>query len=190
MEQPLTAVYDANILYPAPLRDLFIRVAQAGLVRARWTETIHEEWIRNVLKDNPRRSDEGLARTRTLMNEAVRDCRVTGHKDLIPSLSLPDPDDRHVLAAAIRAGAGVIVTYNLTDFPAEALTRFDIEAQHPDDFPVGLLDLVPGVVCAAVKRQRESLQNPPKTAEELLATLESQGLPQAVARLRQFIDLL
>ena len=53
MEQPVTAVYDANILYPAPLRDLFIRLAQAGLVRARWTETIHDEWIRNVLKDNP-----------------------------------------------------------------------------------------------------------------------------------------
>jgi hypothetical protein len=58
MELPVTAVYDANILYPGPLRDLFIRVAQAGLVRARWTETIHEEWMRNVLKDNPRPSDE------------------------------------------------------------------------------------------------------------------------------------
>jgi hypothetical protein len=190
MEHPVTAVYDANILYPAPLRDLFIRIAQAGLVRARWTETIHEEWMRNVLKDNPHVSAERLARTGTLMNEAVRDCLVTGYEDLIASLSLPDPDDRHVLAAAIRAGADIIVTYNLTDFPAETLARFDIEAQHPDDFLVGLLNVAPGVVCAAVKRQRESLQNPPKTAEELLATLESQGLTQAVARLRQFIDML
>jgi predicted nucleic acid-binding protein len=152
MEQPVTAVYDANILYPAPLRDLFIRLAQAGLVRARWTEAIHEEWSRNVLKDNPRLSAERLARTRTLMNEAVRDCLVTGYEDLIPSLSLPDPDDRHVLAAAIRASADLIVTYNLTDFPAATLARFDIEALHPDDFLVGLLDLAPGVVCAAVKR--------------------------------------
>jgi hypothetical protein len=79
MEQPVTAVYDANILYPAPMRDLFIRLAQAGLVRARWTETIHDEWIRNVLKDNPHLSAERLARTRTLMNEAVRDCLVTGY---------------------------------------------------------------------------------------------------------------
>lgn len=190
MEQAVTAVYDANILYPAPLRDLFIRVAQAGRVRARWTETIHEEGIRNVLKDNPRLSAERLARTRTLMNEAVRDCLVTGYEDLIASLSLPDPDDRHVLAAAIRAGADVIVTYNLTDFPTEKLARFDIEAQHPDGFLVGLLDLAPGVVCAAVKRQGESLQNPAKTAEELLAALEGQGLTQAVAWLRQFIDVL
>ena len=164
MEQPVTAVYDANTLYPAPLRDLLIRLAQAGLVRARWTETIHDEWVRNVLKDNPRLSAERLARTRALMNEAVRDCLVTGYEDLIASLSLPDPDDRHVLAAAIRAGADVIVTYNLADFPTKALARFDVEAQHPDDFLVCLLDQAPGVVCAAVKRQREGLRNPPKTA--------------------------
>src|SRR5262245_16383071 len=134
MGPPVLAVYDANILYPAPLRDLFIRLAQARLVRARWTDTIHDEWFRNVLKDNPQLSPERLARTRTLMNEAVRDCLVTGYEDLIESVTPPDPDDRHVLAAAIRAGAGVIVTYNLADFPAEALARFDIEAQHPDDF--------------------------------------------------------
>jgi hypothetical protein len=92
-------------------------------------------------------------------------------------LTLPDPDDRHVLAAAIRGGAEVIVTYNLTDFPVETLARFDIEALHPDDFVVGLLDAAPGVVCATVKRQREGLRNPPKTADELLTTLEGQGLP-------------
>jgi hypothetical protein len=144
MELPATAVYDANILYPAPLRDLFIRLAQAGLVRARWTETIHDEWLRNVLKDNLRLSPERLARTRSLMNEAVRDCLITGYEELIDSLALPDPDDRHVLAAAIRAGAGIIVTYNLADFPADTLARFDIEAQHPDDFLVSLLDAAPG----------------------------------------------
>ena len=67
MEQPVTAVYDANILYSAPLRDLFIRIAQVGLVLGRWTETIHDEWTRNVLKDNPRLSVERLARTRNLI---------------------------------------------------------------------------------------------------------------------------
>ena len=190
MEPPVTAVYDANTLYPAPLRDLLIRLAQAGLVRARWTETIHDEWVRNVLKDNPRLSAERLARTRALMNEAVRDCLVTGYEDLIASLSLPDPDDRHVLAAAIRAGADVIVTFNLADFPAKALAPFDVEAQHPDDFLVGLLDQAPDVVCATVKRQREGLRNPPKTAADLLTALEGQGLTQAVAVLRRFIELL
>jgi hypothetical protein len=190
MEQPVTAVYDANILYPAPLRDLFIRISQTGLVRARWTDTIHDEWLRSVLKDNPQLSPERLARTRALMNEAVRDCLVTGYEDLIESLTLPDADDRHVLAAAIRAGAEVIVTKNLKDFPPETLSRFGIEAMHPDDFLVSLLGLAPGLVCAAVKRQRESLRNPPRSVEELLNTLESQGVVQAVTQLRQFADLL
>jgi predicted nucleic acid-binding protein len=190
MEPPVTAVYDANILYPAPLRDLFIRLAQAGMVRAKWTETIHDEWLRNVLKDNPHLSPDRLARTRNLMNEAVRDCLVTDYEDLIDSLALPDPNDRHVLAAAIRAGAKVIVTFNLSDFPRASLAHYDVEALHPDDFLVGLLNVVPGTVCATVKRQRESLRSPPKTVEELLTTLEDQGLPQTVARLRHFADLL
>ena len=129
MDHPVTAVYDANILYPAPLRDLFIRLAQAGLVRARWTEAIHDEWVRNILKDNPALSPDRLARTRALMNEAVRDCLVTGYEDLIESLSLPDPDDRHVLAAAIRADAEVIVTFNLKDFPEGTLASYTARGQ-------------------------------------------------------------
>jgi hypothetical protein len=121
---------------------------------------------------------------------ASPDGLVTGYEDLIQSLSLPDPDDRHVLAAAIRTGASVIMTRNLADFPSGILAAHGVEAQHPDDFVVALLDLEPDAVCAAVKAQRESLRNPPKTAEELLATLEAQGLTQAVARLRQFATTL
>lgn len=190
MDHPVIAVYDANVLYPAPLRDLFIRLAQAGLVRARWTEAIHDEWVRSVLKENPSLSAERLTRTKTLMNEAVRDCLVTGYEDVIESLAIPDADDRHVLAAAIRADAEVINTFNLKEFPATSLASYDIEAQHPDEFLVSLFEAAPGPVCGAVKRQREGLRNPPKTAEELLATLECQGLVQTVSRLRQFAGLL
>lgn len=189
MEHPVTAVYDANILYPAPLRDLFIRLAQAGLVRAKWTDAIHDEWIRSVLKDKPHLSAERLSRTRTLMNEAVRDCLVTGYEDLIVSLELPDSNDRHVLAAAVRANAECIVTCNLKDFPPESLSPFDLQAVHPDAFILELLDFAPAEVCTVVKRQQEALRNPPKSLEELFATLEGQGLPQSVARLRQFGDL-
>lgn len=74
-----TAVYDVNILYPAPLRDLIIRLAQAGLVQEKWTDTIHEEWMRNVLKDRPDLSPQRLARTNELMNEALRDCHKPPH---------------------------------------------------------------------------------------------------------------
>jgi predicted nucleic acid-binding protein len=186
----LTAIYDACVLYPAPLRDLLMHLALTDLFRAKWTDAIHEEWMRSVLEQRPDLKPEQLERTRSLMNAHVRDCLVTGYEDLIESLALPDPDDRHVLAAAIRGRADVIVTYNLADFPAEVLARYAMVAQHPDDFINHLLDLAPGSVCAAVKRQREGLRNPPKSAEELLATLESLGLAQTVARLRGFIDLL
>ncbi len=190
MERPITAVYDANILYSAPLRDLFIRLAQAELVLARWTNQIHDEWIRNVLANNPQLSSERLERTRTLMNEAIRDSLVAGYEDLIPGLALPDPDDRHVLAAGVRAGANVIVTFNLSDFPASVLQPLGIEAQHPDDFIAHLIDLAPETVCAAAKRQREGLKNPPKTVEEYLETLARLSLPKTVIRLRAFADLI
>ena len=179
-----TAIYDACVLYPAPLRDLLMHLALTDLFRAKWTDAIHDEWIKNVLENRPDLTREQLERTRALMNVHVRDCLVTGYEDLIPSITLPDPDDRHVLAAAIRGRADVIVTFNLADFPSDALARYGIETQHPDDFIVHLLDLTPGPVCAAVKWQRESLRNPPKSAEDLLATFESQRLPQTVGRLR------
>jgi hypothetical protein len=181
---------DACVLYPAPLRSLLMYLALTDLFGAKWTDAVHEEWMRSVQRDYPDISRAKAERVRDLMNADVRDCLVTDYDDLIPALTLPDPDDRHVLAAAIRAGADVIVTINLADFPAATLKTYGIEAQHPDDFVIHLLDLAPGTVCAAVKRQRESLRNPPKSAEELLATFQKQGLSQTVARLREFIDLL
>lgn len=185
-----TAVYDACVLYPAPLRDLLMHLALSGMFRAKWTNEIHDEWIRNVLKDRPDLKAEQLERTRTLMNSHVRDCLVTNYEDLIPALVLPDSKDRHVLAAAIRSGADVIVTYNLKDFPSDVLGKYGIEAQHPDKFIMHLLDLAPQVVCAAVKRQRQNLKNPPKTVAELLEVLEQQSLPETVGTLRAFSELI
>ena len=100
----ITALCDACVLYPAPLRDLLMYLAQAGLFRARWTEAIHREWIENLLENEPKRDRARLERTRDLMNEAIPDCLVTDYEELIAALTLPDPDDRHVLAAAIRVG--------------------------------------------------------------------------------------
>lgn len=104
------AVYDACVLHPAPLRDLLLRLALTDLFRARWIEEIHAEWVRSVIE---RRSDlkpEQLRRTRELMDRSVPDCLVTGYESLVEQLRLPDPHDRHVLAAAICCQAGVIVT--------------------------------------------------------------------------------
>lgn len=167
-----------------------MHVALTDLYRAKWTDAIHDEWIRNVLKDRPDLKPEQLQRTRELMNSHVRDCLVTGYETLIDGVTLPDPDDRHVLAAAIRAGADIIVTFNLTDFPEASLKPYGIEAQHPDDFLTFQLDLAPNIVCTAAKRHRASLKNPPKDVDEYLGTLEVQGLAQTVSGLRQFAELI
>ena len=111
-------LYDACVLYPAPLRDLLVRLANTGVVRARWSAAILDECFRNILENRPELKPEALQRTRELMTRAVPDCMVTGFEQLIDGLVLPDSDDRHVLAAAIRAGAQAIVTFNLGDFPA------------------------------------------------------------------------
>ncbi len=177
----LTALYDACVLYPAPLRDLLMHLALTDLFRAKWTDLIQEEWIRNVLSDRPDLTREKLERVRALMDAHVSDCLVTGYKRLIPTLVLPDPGDRHVLAAAIRGQAGVIVTYNLADFPREALGRYGIEAQDPDDFILRLLSQDRDKVLGAVRDQRLSLRHPPKTPQEMLDTFAQQRLPKTVA---------
>ena len=144
----------------------------------------------SLAKARPELKREKLERTRELMDSHVRDCLVTNYEDLIPALNLPDKKDRHVFAAAIRAGADVIVTYNLKDFPPSELSPYDIEAQHPDEFLMHLLDLAPGAVCGSVKTVRARLKNPPVTTEQYLATLERLELVQTVGVLRSYAALL
>src|SRR5690606_9653017 len=112
-----TVIYDANVLYPAPLRSVLMFLAQTDLFRARWTLDIHEEWIRNLLLKRPDLSRKKLEWLRDMMIEAVPDSLVTGYEPAIDGLEVPDPDDRHVLAAALRANAEIIGTANLKDFP-------------------------------------------------------------------------
>ncbi|MHB8898719.1 MAG: PIN domain-containing protein [Thermoguttaceae bacterium] len=185
-----TALYDACVLYPAPLRDLLMQLAVTDLFRAKWTDEIHEEWICSLLKNRLDLRREQLERTRNLMNTHVRDCLVTGYQELIPALTLPDPEDRHILAAAIRSRTDVIVTFNVRHFPQDVLSTYGIVAQHPDEFLMHLLHLAAPVVCAAAKRQRQNLKNPPKTVDDYLAALERQGLAQTVACLRGFAELI
>ena len=180
-----TVVYDACVLFPAPLRDLLMRLALVGLFRARWSAQIHEEWLRSLLEKRPELTRAQLERTRDLMNTSVLDSLVTGHEPLIEAIVLPDPDDRHVVAAAIRCGADAIVTYNLKDFPEAALQPLGIEAQHPDDFVLCQIDLGLAVVLRARREQRAALKNPPRSLDDFLNTLESQQLVQTVARLRR-----
>ncbi len=182
-------LFDACVLYPAPLRDFLLRLAQSGLFAAKWTERIHDEWITNLLKVRPELKDK-LKRTKGLMNEAVPDCLVTGYEPFIASLELPDANDKHILAAAIRCGAQIIVTFNLKDFPSEILDTYGIEAMHPDVFIEHQMSLHQGIVIGIAKKHRNSLKNPPKDAHAYLATLAAQGLVITADKLREFVELI
>jgi predicted nucleic acid-binding protein len=178
------AVYDANVLYPSVLRDVLIRIAAAGLVQAKWTDSILDETFRNLRANRPDLDAQKLERTREAMRGALRDCLVIGYEPLIDSLTLPDPDDRHVLAAAIRAKAQVIVTFNLKDFPPENLGPWDVEAVHPDAFLEAQIDLNPQIVYAVLQRIADSCRKPPLTVANLVESLERTGLVASVAALR------
>ncbi len=168
-----------------------IRLAQTRRFRARWTEAIQREWLTALLRNRPETHDEAkLARTMTLMNQAVPDCLVTGYERLTEQLSLPDSNDRHVLAAAIRCGAQAIVTMNVKDFPSEALAEFEIVPRHPDDFILDLADLEPAVVTAAAKLQRAALKGAPSHQKTFVSKLRQQGLPGVAAFLQNEIALI
>ena len=161
-----------------------MRLATTDLFRARWTDRIHDEWMRNVLKDRQDLSLEQLERTRDLMNLHCHDALVTNYEGIISQLLLPDPDDRHVLAAAIWCGADAIITYNLKDFPKHELSKYEIEAIHPDDFVINNIDLNIAKVLEAARKQRASLKHPPIDVDMFLDVLLKQGLPRTVDILR------
>jgi len=181
-------VYDACVLHPAPLRDLLVRIANTGIVRARWSERILDECFGSIIARRSDLNPASLARTRALMCEAVPDCIVKGFEHLEAGLHLPDAKDAHVLAAGIRAGAQAIVTFNLKDFPDHVLQRYDMEPKHPDEFVLDSIDLAPAAVARCVTEQAAACRNPTMTVEQVLGTLRSAGLVRSVARLHELLQ--
>jgi predicted nucleic acid-binding protein len=179
-------VYDACVLYPFHLRDLLVRLAMSGLFQAKWTDAILDECFGSLRRDRSDLDPVRLDHTRQLMCTVVRDCLVTGYEPLVQGLELPDPDDRHVLAAAIRSNAQVIVTWNLKDFPASVLEAFAIEAQSPDRFVRHLIDLAPARVAQVLTEQASALEAPPISFEDLLRLLRRDGLTTAMAALEEY----
>jgi len=190
MKAPLTAVYDACVLYPAMLRDFLMWLGLSGCVRARWSRSIQEEWKRNLLRNQPNLQHTQLDRVSDLMDNAIPDCLVEGYEALIADVSLPDPDDRHVLAAAIHGDASVIVTFNLRDFPRESLAPFGIEALHPDDFILQLFERDAVAVISAARHQRAQLVHPSIDTEHYLEMLRKQGLIKTADALADYRDRL
>jgi predicted nucleic acid-binding protein len=165
-------------------------LALSGRFRARWSLEIHNEWKRNLLKNRPDLTTQQLDRTSVLMDQAIPDACVTGYEELIAGLTLPDLDDRHVLAAAIRCNADVIVTFNRKDFPSSALTPYGIEAQHPDEFVDNLFHLDPTAVLSAAERQRSQLKTPTMEVDTYLDLLLRQGLVLSVTSLSKYRAML
>ena len=176
------AVLDACVLIPAALRDTLLRASDAALYRAHWSEHILEEVARNLAEGfiGPERAASLVRQVREHFPDAA--VPLERYEPLIGVMT-NHPKDRHVLAAAVAAGAEVIVTRNLRDFPAEALEPYGVEAQSPDEFLVSLFDLYPSLMVGIIERQAANLKNPPATVERVLDTLAVDA-PSFVAQIR------
>jgi hypothetical protein len=186
----VSAFLDASALYPALLRDLLIRLALQGVFRARWSAAVQDEWVSALIRNRPDIPQARIERTRRLMDTRINDAVVEGYEHRIGSLTLPDADDRHVLAAAIHCGSRYIITVNLRDFPESVLADFNIEAVHPDAFLLGLLESDQDQVTAVLRLLRASLKNPSYTPMDILAAMKRHGLTATADALSALFEAL
>jgi predicted nucleic acid-binding protein len=173
-----TVILDACVLVPIALADTLLRIAERELYRPLWSERILAEAMDAIIEVHPD-ADPGLITKRfAAMSGTFEEALVTGWESLEAALTLPDPDDRHVVAAAIAGRADAIVTANLRDYPASALTAHALEAVHPDDFLLDQLDLAPRLVMDVLTDQAEQTRRPALTTVDLLARLGRAGVPR------------
>jgi predicted nucleic acid-binding protein len=179
-----SAVLDACVLYPFSLRDTLLRLAEAQLFVPLWSDRIVEEVRRNLIQKRGV-AEEKANRLVGIMRAAFEEAEVDEREiaRLEPAMT-NDPDDRHVLAAAVASDSELVVTFNLRDFPAAACEEMGVEAIHPDEFLLDLFDLDPALVRAVVTRQAEDLTKPPVTLDGLLEMLETAGVPRFAAAVR------
>lgn len=173
------AVLDANVIYPAFLRDVLLRLAASDLYLPHWTARIHDEWIRNVLLNRPHLSAAALERTRANMDAHFSGALVVEFEDLERYFGGVHPGDQHVAAAALKAGADRIITHNLKHFRANALQPYGITAQHPDDFVCELILADAVTARGTLQRHRAGLNQPPYTPAEYTEAFVRAGLPKA-----------
>jgi len=185
----LSAVLDANVLYPFLVRDVLLSFADAGLYRPLWTDRINEEWSSNLIEKLPGKEAQ-IRATIQVMNGAFPEALVRQYEDLIENLQLPDIDDRHVLAAAIHCGASVIVTENLKDFPSVILEQYGLDALTADEFVLNALEIYPADAVKALKRMRLRYAAPPYDQEQLLQAMLRCGLGRTVAFLTPQVESL
>lgn len=186
---PFVVILDANVLFPFRVRDVLLTFAHEGLFRARFTDQIMAEWTNNLLRLKPH-LEESIRSQADMIRQKFDECFVTGHMALIDGLDMPDQDDRHVLAAAIRCSAQVIVTENKRDFPRAILEEYDIEVLGADEVLLNTYELFPVEAARALGKVRARYQNPSMTVSEFLLDLTRAGLPKLAAIARRDIEAL
>ena len=181
---PPCVVLDATLLYPFQLRNLLVQLGVDSVIAPRWTARINEERITNLVAAG-RVPRDRLLRTLDLMNTALPDAEVFGWETRMAGLVLPDPDDCHVLAAALAANAEMILTMNLRDFPSTLLDRCGIMAAHPDNFLCDLCDAQPDLIRSSVQAAHTHLSRSLPTFLDYLDALGRRGLSGLAERLRR-----
>jgi predicted nucleic acid-binding protein len=184
-----TALLDANVLFGKLQCDALLSLAHADLYAAKWSADIQREWLVARLAKFPGTEQANLAKAQA-MCEAIPDCMVTGYEPFIQCLKLPDPNDRHVLAAAIVGHADAIVTYNVADFPLRVLEEHSIDLQTPDQFIVNQLTLHTPRAIKALRGMRLRWNNPKHTPESLVELFNQRGMPLAALRLAEMVEVL
>ncbi|MEI4487297.1 PIN domain-containing protein [Frigidibacter sp. MR17.14] len=168
---------DACVLFPTVLREILIGLAREGLYTPAWSARILEEWARAARRFSP--ADEIFARGEiAALRAAFPGAEVALPEDAGAGLDLPDPNDRHVLAAAIAGGAKVICTLNIRDFPGWALGAWGIRAEHPDEFLLGLWREHPGQVARIVEEVRATAERLSGEPQDLRALMKRAKLPR------------
>jgi hypothetical protein len=185
-----SAFLDANVLHPAFLRGALLWFADARLLRPVWSQDVLAEWRRSIQRRHADLDDAKVDRLQAIFTSQFPDAEVTDYAAFIEALELPDPDDRHVLAAAIVGRCHGIITANLKHFPVEVVSKFGIEVVHPDDFIVNIIDIDENKAIAACKRHREAMTVTMPTAEQYLERFEICGLIQAHQRLLPHKELI
>lgn len=181
------AVLDACVLVPIALADTLLRIAERELYRPLWSDRILAEATDAVIEIYPNIAPELIRKRFVAMDEAFEDAGIEGWEALEATVTLPDVDDRHVVAAAIRGRADAIVTANIRDYPADTLEPLGLEVVHPDDFLLDQLHLSPRIVLRVLREQADHTRNPPLTPVDLLIRLARAGVPRFADEARRLV---
>ncbi|GMA32531.1 PIN domain-containing protein [Litorihabitans aurantiacus] len=181
------AFLDACALVPASLADTLLGAAERGLFRPLWSNEVLDEAERAVMRVHPDLAPSRVRRRFRVMGEAFPDAGVTGYEAMTSGLELPDPDDRHVAAAAAMGRADVLVTFNVRDFPTAAMPE-GVEVVHPDDFLLAQVDLYEVECIDLVRQQAAAMRHPPMDVHDVLISLGRAGVPGFARAVSPLLD--